>query len=905
MFRVGLLAVLRSKSHGGQHIGVMITASHNAAPDNGVKLVEPHGEMLVQSWEVYATELANTQSGPELVEVLKNILVRESIDFAAPARVVVARDTRPSGSALVQALQDGIVALNGVFMDFGIFTTPQLHYVTRCLNTAGTPESYGEPTEEGYYKKLASAFRNIVGNKPRATKLYVDAANGVGAIALKQLAVYLGNTFNYEMVNGDTTSAEKLNHDCGADFVKVKQTSPKGMKLTAGMRACSLDGDADRIVFYYQSDDGKFQLLDGDKIATLSAAFIMDLVAKAKVQVSTKAGKAPLKVGLVQTAYANGSSTAYVKEKLKVPVVFTPTGVKHLHHAAEEFDVGVYFEANGHGTILFSDGAVKAFHESAGSTPEEKEAIATLRSLADLINQAVGDALSDMLLVEAVLICQQKTFAQWNADYTDLPSRQEKVKVANRADFVPIKADTELVAPEGLQGRINEQVAKFNKGRCFVRPSGTEDIVRVYAEAATREETETLANTVCGIVFDHYGGVGAKPAHFNWEIIIPSSDARGPDDLIKAKPRNYALADELLHFFLVLKPGPSAKFADLSLNAIREIAVKHVDIQVSVSVVGSPDVVNADHGEKLLAPPPISPSQSELHLNEELPYPALPPTAFGAKRTRMSGPGLTSMTDSQGKIAQSPTFHRRSTSLRSVSKWSSTEIGPESKRETNPLTVTAIRTSRTQNEDVIFSYAYNPLHPDQQPIITTEYCLFPLRVPIDISRSRNIRFDTAHLSLTVTVQPVLDESLDDSINREMCPMEDFDGPNLFEGLAEEKVHTTELLADDLTASRANLIGRDKSLNIPPNALTVTTIMSTSVDGSLGQNIKSTWMGLLETTATHQIPYTTELRMISGQRGDLLDRKPRESTGRASYVHAVLGGLEVSFKRMWLRLVVTL
>ena len=27
------------------------------------------------------------------------------------------------------------------------------------------------------------------------------------------------------------------------------------------------------------------------------------------------------------------------------------TGVKHLHAKALEFDVGVYFEANGHGTV--------------------------------------------------------------------------------------------------------------------------------------------------------------------------------------------------------------------------------------------------------------------------------------------------------------------------------------------------------------------------------------------------------------------------------------------------------------------------------------------------------------------------------------------------------------------------
>ena len=37
----------------------MITASHNPVCDNGVKLVDPMGEMLNVSWEKHATELAN------------------------------------------------------------------------------------------------------------------------------------------------------------------------------------------------------------------------------------------------------------------------------------------------------------------------------------------------------------------------------------------------------------------------------------------------------------------------------------------------------------------------------------------------------------------------------------------------------------------------------------------------------------------------------------------------------------------------------------------------------------------------------------------------------------------------------------------------------------------------------
>ena len=51
------------------------------------------------------------------------------------------------------------------------------------------------------------------------------------------------------------------------------------------------------------------------------------------------------------------------RESLDCEVVLTPTGVKHLHAAAHRFDVGIYFEANGHGTVLFSDSTRRALEE--------------------------------------------------------------------------------------------------------------------------------------------------------------------------------------------------------------------------------------------------------------------------------------------------------------------------------------------------------------------------------------------------------------------------------------------------------------------------------------------------------------------------------------------------------------
>lgn len=45
------------------------------------------------------------------------------------------------------------------------------------------------------------------------------------------------------------------------------------MPLEIGVRAASLDGDADRLVYFYLDKNGTFKLLDGDKIATLGILF--------------------------------------------------------------------------------------------------------------------------------------------------------------------------------------------------------------------------------------------------------------------------------------------------------------------------------------------------------------------------------------------------------------------------------------------------------------------------------------------------------------------------------------------------------------------------------------------------------------------------------------------------------
>ncbi|KAL8287416.1 hypothetical protein RQP46_003274 [Phenoliferia psychrophenolica] len=500
LYRVGLLAALRSKHQDGKVIGVMVTASHNPEQDNGVKLVDPAGEMLHASWESHATALANAATNGALLAALEEVVQLYSIDLTKPATVVYGHDTRPSCPALVAALEDGLAALGAKQLPAGLVTTPQLHYLVRCYNTAGTPEAYGEPTEKGYYQKLAAAYTTLSTGHKILSPFTVDCANGVGAPKLQAFSALLGATILPLHITGAAVSTPgALNSQCGADYVKTQQRAPPGVELVPGQRYCSYDGDADRIVYYFADDENTFHLLDGDKIAGLAAGFILELVKDAGLEID---------VGVVQTAYANGASTDYLVNVLKVPVTCVPTGVKHLHHAAASYSIGVYFEANGHGTVLFSPAALATIN-SAPASP----ALASLQALTRVINQTVGDAISDMLLVEAVLLHRQWSPKQWDAAYTDLPNRLVRVFVADRYMFETKDAERVLVKPDGLQAKVNDAVAKVAKGRSFVRPSGTEDCVRVYAEAATRELADQLAQTVSGIVFDH-AGKGDKPAKF-------------------------------------------------------------------------------------------------------------------------------------------------------------------------------------------------------------------------------------------------------------------------------------------------------------------------------------------------------------------------------------------------------
>ncbi|KAM7284735.1 hypothetical protein ISCGN_001829 [Ixodes scapularis] len=88
---------------------------------------------------------------------------------------------------------------------------------------------------------------------------------------------------------------------------------------------------------------------------------------------------------------------------------------------------------------------------------------------------------------------------------------QAEEEVANRNIITTADAERRCVSPSDLQPAIDQIVQGYQDGRAFVRPSGTEDIVRVYAEASTQDAANKLAYEVGVKVYELAGGVGDKP----------------------------------------------------------------------------------------------------------------------------------------------------------------------------------------------------------------------------------------------------------------------------------------------------------------------------------------------------------------------------------------------------------
>lgn len=491
-FNIGVISGLRSiclKSI----VGVMVTASHNPVLDNGAKMIDSNGEMLDSEWESIVEEFCNTKNVDHRVKMIDELIGRFDIDLDVGAtgskpQVYLAMDSRPSSERLVSLVEQGVAAWHPLVQhhNFGILTTPGLHFLVG-RHSSQVDEYYNQLVEAlGLFDTLGDSFKCN-----QSQRLIVDCANGVGANALKRLMNHdkkkICDILPLTIINDGSGILNKL---CGADHVKTTQQTPIGADDESAKYA-SLDGDADRIVYFYlKRNPGdqqiKLNLLDGDKILCLILSYITRKLHN--LNLSSK-----ISLGAIQTAYANGASSDYLIEKLGLHPDFVDTGVKNLHRQASKYDIAVYFEANGHGSIYCSQQAIEEIRNLSSS---RAEAIDFLRML-ETNNKFTGDALSVLIIVEFILKFFGWTLEQWDALYEDRPNSLTSVRIPDRMAIKTANAGRTCVKPNGFQKVVDQLIGQHgDSARCFVRASGTEDLVRIYAEGRDQQSAKKLAADV-------------------------------------------------------------------------------------------------------------------------------------------------------------------------------------------------------------------------------------------------------------------------------------------------------------------------------------------------------------------------------------------------------------------------
>ena len=407
--------------------------------------------------------LANRDLTAQLALDLGDAAVRVLADGQSTGRrrALVGRDTRVSGDFLAAALSAGMSAGGFDVIDAGIIPTPGVAFLTSVLNVemgAVISASHNPMPDNGI-----KFFARISHDTETATKLYIDhlvaaiAPIGDDKIQPKPLS---GLRIVADCANGATSVvAPTALRRAGADVIVIN-ASPDGyninkhagsthpeqlqatVKATGADMGVAFDGDADRCL----AVDHEGNMVNGDQI--------MGILARAKQREGKLAHNT-----LVVTVMSNLGLKLALQD-MGIRTVQTAVGDRYV---LEEMLCGGYTlggEQSGH-----------VINREFATTGD-----GTLTALT-LCNEVVKSG---------------KSLKELAADFPQLP--QQLVNVPN---VDKMAASTNAVVQEAVR---KEEALLGETGRVLLRPSGTEPLVRVMAEAATQQQADEVCERLAAVV---------------------------------------------------------------------------------------------------------------------------------------------------------------------------------------------------------------------------------------------------------------------------------------------------------------------------------------------------------------------------------------------------------------------
>lgn len=391
-------------------------------------------------------------------------------------KIIIARDTRISGSMIVDNIKKGALMAGLDVCDIGVYATPILAFAAidnDCFGimvTASHNPYYdngikifdrGKKTVEkdeilieevidndldlagvitGREIEIGSILNNyyrLYQNFPikLALKVGLDLANGA---TIKSATALLPQLFTEHHVIGNEPDGYNINKDCGSTHLDKLKDLVKTKNLDLGI---AFDGDGDRILVV----DDKGMIIDGDLLIYIFAKYLKDQnLLNNNVVVLSKMSN----LGIIKAL-----------NNLGIRVVQTDVGDKYIFKALDEEAAVLGGENSGH-----------------------------------IINKTVlktGDGVLNAWYLLKILNHYQTSLSVLRQEVSFYPDLLINIKNIDRN----LVDDPEVI---DLVDRYRKTLGE--DGKVLVRKSGTEPLIRVSVSAKTKELVEEIANDIVNLI---------------------------------------------------------------------------------------------------------------------------------------------------------------------------------------------------------------------------------------------------------------------------------------------------------------------------------------------------------------------------------------------------------------------